>query len=507
MARLPLLLAAFLPIYLRHLLVQPYRAVGSGPHLADLLRAPGRRHHIAMYDAVIEIMLNGYAELARVPLRPDTGQVAVKLMHLGFAFDDELEHRAAGARSLDFEAVFGGSGVRRPLAEWRGFMQGFDTYGAIRDFLFRYVKGLYAAHRIQAGAASFDELVAAEWDSGGLLVALAHVVARFHRSRPSEEIIRQFSSLGVTAKLADDMVDLRSDLAGHRPNLLDALAREDEREHAVMTQALTAQRRMSARWWRLNCPRSYARIAAVYEQHSATLTSRWLRLANELMWTPALVGHSSVADQRGRVLCLAGRAGRPPPVRHASLAHQQGSLQRDRRQDDKPAVQGLDPAGPDQHRHHHAERRGDGRAHPLDQDSPDEAGGHHHGRRPGHDEEHSGGGGHAAAPGAPDEDRPVVPGHGQGADHGDDQDRVAEDHQRAGHALGHLEEPGHDGRRPAGRVVQVPGRDRPRACLAQVDARVQMSHDVGERDRPEQAGPDRGADDQRLAHVLVFRAG
>ena len=302
---LPRLLGRFLPYYLRHLVGQPYRAAGFGANVAGLVRTPGLRHHIAMYDAVLEIMLRGYAELAGLRLRPETGQVAIKLMHLGFAFDDELERRTADGLPVEFDAVFGGAGVQRPLAEWRGFMQDFDTYPAIREFLFSYVTTLYVSHQKAAEragqAVNFNDLIAAEWDAGGLLVALAHVLGRFHSRPPSEDVVRQFSSLGLTAKFADDMVDLRSDLEASRPNLLDALAREDERDFAQMRDALAAGQTMSCRWWRDNCPHSYARLSAVYEQHAAALTSRWLRLANGLMWTPALVGHSSVTDSRGRV--------------------------------------------------------------------------------------------------------------------------------------------------------------------------------------------------------------
>lgn len=296
--RLPGLLAGFLPYYLRHFVAQPYRAAG----IRAGLREPGRRHHIAMYDAVIEIMLRGYAELAGCELRRETGQVVVKLMHLGFAFDDELERRSVDGQPLGFDDVFGASGVSEPLAAWREYMRNFDTYPAIREFLFSYVISLYNSHREAGGpgGATFDELIAADWDSGGLLVAMAHVVGRFHSAPPSPDIIGQFSSLGVTAKLADDMVDLRSDLAGKRPNLLESLATE-EAELARVNMALAEGRKLSARWWRKNCPKSYARLSMAYERHHVALTSRSLRLANALMWTPALIGHSSVHDTRGRV--------------------------------------------------------------------------------------------------------------------------------------------------------------------------------------------------------------
>jgi hypothetical protein len=298
--RLPGLLVAYFPHYLRHFVSQPYRVSGPRAKLGET----GRRHHIAMYDAGIDIMLRGYAEAAGCELQPETGQVVVKLMHLGFAFDDELERRTAGDQPLGFDEVFNGHGVRQPLAIWRSFMQNFDTYGPIREFLFSYVTGLYRHHREgtagEHSAATFDELVAADWDSGGLLVAMAHVVGLLHSAAPSPDLARQFSSLGVTAKLADDMVDLRSDLTGKRPNLLATLATE-EGELEQVNAALTDGRRMGVDWWRENCPKSFARLSSVYGQHHEALTSRWLRLANALMWTPAIIGHSSVYDTRGRV--------------------------------------------------------------------------------------------------------------------------------------------------------------------------------------------------------------
>ncbi len=302
--RLPALLFAFLPYYLRHLLAQPYRAAGFKGNIISLARVPSQRHHIAVYDAVTEIMLRGYAGMAGHRLRPETGQVVIKLMHLGFAFDDELERRTADGQPLGFDDVFDSASVRQPLAALRAFMQQFDTDGAIMEFLIRYVATLYASHRAAVDnaerPATFDNLTADDWDSGGLLVVMAHVVGRLHAAPPSPETVGQFSSLGVTAKLADDIVDLRADLVGGRPNLLHALARE-EGELAQVNAALARDQRMNTRWWRNSCPRSFARLSLVYERHHAALTSRWLRLANALMWTPALVGHSGVSDTRGRV--------------------------------------------------------------------------------------------------------------------------------------------------------------------------------------------------------------
>jgi hypothetical protein len=303
---LPGLLISFAPRYLRHFASSPFRTDDGRERPRGPLRALGLRHHIAMYDAVLDLMLRGYEEISGLRLHPATGQAAVKLMHLGFAFDDEFERRTETGDPLSFEEVFGGTRVAGPLRQWQEFMGGFETYPSIRDFLTGFAGRLYADY-LRAGellceSRDFGQLLEnAVLDSGGLLVALAEVAGRFSGSPPDEEIIRQFTSLGVTAKLADDMVDFRSDLAAGRLNLLEILARQDDTELARVNQALIAGRRMSAGWWRRNCPRGYARLMEAYERYQATLTSRSLLLASRLMWTPTLVGHQPTADSRGRV--------------------------------------------------------------------------------------------------------------------------------------------------------------------------------------------------------------
>ena len=61
--QVPALLARFAPYYLRHVILQPYRGLRPPANLRELLTRPARRHQIAVYDAVLEIILEGYAEL------------------------------------------------------------------------------------------------------------------------------------------------------------------------------------------------------------------------------------------------------------------------------------------------------------------------------------------------------------------------------------------------------------------------------------------------------------
>ncbi len=301
---MPWLLARFAPYYARHVLLQPYRGLSPADNLRELLRQPARRHQIAVYDAVLELLLNGYAELAGHPLHPETGRVAVMLTRVGFAFDDEYERRKSQQQSVRFDDLLASKQVQQRVLEWREFMNRFEVYDSIRSFLMSFVAGLYRDYADTAldTSISFDAMLrGATLDSGGLLVALAQVVAMFHGDEPTDAMLAQFSSVGVNGKLADDVIDFRPDLLDGRPNLLLALAREEEQEQPRALSLRSADHTMGTRWWRRNCPRTYRRLVAAFEEQQTRITSRWLRYASSLMWTPALLGHARKKETRGRI--------------------------------------------------------------------------------------------------------------------------------------------------------------------------------------------------------------
>jgi hypothetical protein len=304
--QVPGLLARFVPYYLKHFVVQPYRGLRGPGNVQELLTRPDRRHQVAVYDAVLELMLKGYAELAGHPLRPETGRVAVMLTRVGFAFDDAYESRMARQESTGFDDLMDSPRVRQRVREWRAFMQGVEAYDAMRDFLTAFVAQLYREYAeavdVPGRPVSFETMLhAAALDSGGLLVALAHIVALLHDDDPAEGLLDQFSCVGVNGKLADDVIDFPLDLVGCRPNMLLALATKDAVEHARAISKAHAARPMSTRWWQRNCPQTYQQLAAAYEDHQARITSRWLAYSSRLMWTPALLGHARKKETRGRI--------------------------------------------------------------------------------------------------------------------------------------------------------------------------------------------------------------
>ncbi len=304
--RLPWLLLGFAPWYLKHFLAQPYRRLSWWESLRQLLKDPKRRHRIALYDGVMNIILSGYAALCGRAVNRRAGQIAVAFTRLAFAFDDEYERRCACGDSLAFDAVFGGAQVRQPLREWREFMCPFPAYPAIRSYLEGFVRSLYADYTSGTGSApvpdDFERLVqAATLDSGGFLKAIVHTVSLSQGATLDEQVCGQFGALGVLGKAADDMIDFGADGAAERPNLLSTLVAETPQEQAVVRDARRTGTRMNTVWWRRNCPATFARYVALCAERYAVLDTAWLRFASHLMWVPALLGRATTKDLRGRL--------------------------------------------------------------------------------------------------------------------------------------------------------------------------------------------------------------
>lgn len=304
--RLPWLLLGFAPWYLKHFVAQPYRRLPWRDSLRQVFKDPKRRHRIALYDGVMNIILNGYAALSGRVVNRGAGRIAIAFTRLAFAFDDEYERRSARGESLAFDAVFGGVQVQQPLREWREFMRPFPTYPAVRSYLEGFVRSLYADYTTGAGSASgsddFEQLVrAATLDSGGFLKAIAQTVALSQGATLDERVRGQYAALGVLGKAADDMIDFGADGAAQRPNLLSTLVAQTPPEQDVVRDARSTGARINTVWWRKHCPTTFARYFAMCAERYTTLDTAWLRFACHLIWVPALLGRATTNDLRGRL--------------------------------------------------------------------------------------------------------------------------------------------------------------------------------------------------------------
>ena len=304
---LPLRLLGFLPVYLRHLLWQPYRL--GGPVEQGVATRILRRHRIALYDGVLNLIINGYAELTGQAVRPSAGRMVVLLTRVAFAFDDEFERRTAAGEPCGFTEIMESCTVQEHLDRWRTFMRGDPCYPQIRAFLTNRVSELHGTYLSSIGRSGIPErdfssaMRGAELDSGGLLAILAQVLALHHGADQVPPAVQaQFSRLGVAGKIADDMTDFRKDVGAGRLNMLQELAATDPGEWDVALRAVRAPGvRLSANWWRRNCPRAFTEFMLVCERSHAPLTSRSLRRAWQLIWMPAYFGHSLENETRGRL--------------------------------------------------------------------------------------------------------------------------------------------------------------------------------------------------------------
>jgi hypothetical protein len=273
-----------------------WRDAGRSGDLSTRLR-------IAAYDGIIGLLLDGYAQLARHPLRPRTGALVVRLNRLVGAVDDEYEHRLVDRRPLDFAEVFAARLVQDRLGDLAAFLRPYPERLAIKEFLQGRVSQYYGHYVTLASTPKAERepdwhLRSALLDSVGLAECIANVIGLFHRAPPGGDIVRQFASFGMMVKVADDVIDFWDDLAADRANLLQGivlqhpveLERVRQRAQEGTSPGVAVAGQTGLRWWRDNCPESYAEAAVIIDDHRSALTAPRLRLACELVLVPAWHG-------------------------------------------------------------------------------------------------------------------------------------------------------------------------------------------------------------------------
>ena len=275
--------------FLRHLATRPYR-VGLPA------RRGSARVRAAVYDAVMNLLLDGYADLAGHALRPETGRLVVRLNRLLAAFDDRFEHRRATGASLAFDDVLGDPPVPEHLAALADFLAGYPEGTAIRGYLTGRIADQYDGYVTLASApdATVDldrQLELARLDSAGFAQCFAQSVGLFHRETPDPPALDQFAGLGMVAKLADDILDFAEDHVAGAINLMRGILHRylDEERRAVDRPA---GERTGIAWWRAHCPRAFTDFTALVQQQRGRLSSARLRLASDLMLVPVRRGRT-----------------------------------------------------------------------------------------------------------------------------------------------------------------------------------------------------------------------
>jgi hypothetical protein len=230
-------------------------------------------------------------------LRRETGALAILFNRLLAAFDDEYERRRAAGESLRFEEVLSAPPVGGHVHKLRDFLAPTGTGWEIKDFLDARVSDQYKRYvalttRVEAKDHFEDTLEAALLDSAGFAICLAHVVALFNRHAVDADVLAEFGSIGMLAKLADDVVDFWRDLDAREPNLLHGLVRRDPQEYAKVRAVMPHPPRTDAHWWETHCPKAFEDLAALISEHRARLGAPSLRLAGDLLLIAPARGRS-----------------------------------------------------------------------------------------------------------------------------------------------------------------------------------------------------------------------
>ncbi|NUT05377.1 MAG: hypothetical protein HOV76_18040 [Hamadaea sp.] len=279
----------------RHAVRRPYRqGLPSGDD--RLIR---RRIRAAVYDSVVHLLLDAYAEIDGVSLQRRTGPILVRLNRMLAAFDDAFESRLGAGSSLSFPDVFADHVVQERMDEAIAYLIDYPEGPGIREYLNEWVNSQYAAYvalatRERVHERLDDQLELARVDSGGLATCFANCVGLVQEARPSVALIDQFTSLGLLGKIADDVVDFWDDLRSDRINIVRGVLHRSPTEEALVLRRAGSMDSTSISWWRHHCPATYVALSTLLADYRRHATAPSMTLAADLMLLPARWGRTVI---------------------------------------------------------------------------------------------------------------------------------------------------------------------------------------------------------------------
>ncbi|WP_433684714.1 hypothetical protein [Nocardia sp. CA-119907] len=285
-----------IPAYALHATLHPYRRDLDEPQAAlriDRIRA---RNSAAALDAWVQLLIGAYSNRVGAQARRESGRLAIRYIRLMAAMNREFEYRLATGQSVQLASVLSQPLVAECAMDWRRFTAQHSRNPAIIDFLEQrdliddYASYVAVTTRDEFGSSADLQLESMRLDSGGYLARLVRLIGEFSELPTTPDVLREFRTLGLAAKLADDFADLATDSAEGRYNLLLTLLAAEPAEHAAVTAALANSERLRPRWWQSNAPRSFGTFSAMYERHYAEIESRSLQVICDLTMLHAARG-------------------------------------------------------------------------------------------------------------------------------------------------------------------------------------------------------------------------
>jgi hypothetical protein len=276
-------LLALAPLYLRHLLIGPYRRRLSAlrPAGSGVLR-PGIA--AAGFDTCVELILRAYRQLAGHELRSETGAFMLLFMRLVAALDEAYESRLAARLSLNWLDVLHDHRVASHYRQWLlvttrlGACQPIVRFMDRPDVAVDYQRYVAITTRPSFATDFHSQLESMRLDSGGYLAYLAQLIALFHGRQPIPDVLREFSNFGMAGKIADDLVDLYDDYSRGRHNLLWAISAADATEFEYLLTLRRKRSKVLVADWQAKAPKSFDVYVRCLHSYYQQLHSDDLRL-------------------------------------------------------------------------------------------------------------------------------------------------------------------------------------------------------------------------------------
>jgi len=291
------ILFRFFPYYFKHFII--YKSQKSIPEIGyrkDKLNLFTKMHR-ALYDAMYNIVIDGYLEHTGLKVSKDTFIMIFFLRQFIASLDDELEEQLANDRFNGLEALLESKSVSvylnyikqyqvhqkcehniaGHLTSWLGLE--FDRYICLTR---NTVKSYNIEHILECN----------NYDSGMWLEVLTECVALFNdHNQLDTKTIKDLNFCGNACKLADELVDIRRDVKELDPNVMVAILEKYPVEKKVFLKEMNSKKWLCLKWWLKNCPESTDEFFGLVDEFYNSISSSKLKLVCYMSFLPAIIGY------------------------------------------------------------------------------------------------------------------------------------------------------------------------------------------------------------------------
>ena len=254
-----------------------------------------KRRLIALYDAMLNILLEGYIETMGEKIISPTGQMLSILFELTFRLDEYLDKHRKTNDSLSLKEALGDPRIKEQLNLFRNYVRLFGREKPITS----YLKEMFATHydhyvsliSTDVGRESFkNTLEISQMDSGRSISSAMEIVRLFNMHRPNQKILSEFYHLGTVLKFVEDIIDLACDMQKGHLNLFCSLVNQHPDEKANLYREIENQQRFDFEWLNKNCHKTFIEYLSLMESYFSQISSPKLKLVCDLSAVPIFLG-------------------------------------------------------------------------------------------------------------------------------------------------------------------------------------------------------------------------